>query len=103
MGKLTFINRDGTREEIDAPDGLSLLQIAHQNDIDIEGACGGSLACATCHVVVDEDWYNRLPTKSEDEEDMLDMAFGLTPTSRLCCQIEMNETIDGLIVRLPEE
>ncbi|HTJ65018.1 MAG TPA: ferredoxin family 2Fe-2S iron-sulfur cluster binding protein [Alphaproteobacteria bacterium] len=101
MPKVTFIERDGTRREIDAPVGLSLLEIAHKHDIDIEGACEGSLACSTCHVVVEPDWYELLPEATEDEEDMLDLAFGLTKTSRLGCQIIVSEELDGLTVRLP--
>ena len=98
---MVFIERDGARREVDAPLGLSVLEIAHKNDIDIEGACEGSLACSTCHVIVDTDWYELLKDASEDEEDMLDLAFGLTATSRLGCQIEMTEELDGLVVRLP--
>ena len=86
---------------MDAPLGLSVLEIAHQNDVDIEGACEGSLACSTCHVIVDPAWYNKLAKATEDEEDMLDLAFGLTATSRLGCQIVMTPALDGLRVRLP--
>src|SRR3546814_1115788 len=89
MPKLTFIEKDGTRREVEAPLGLSVMEIAHRFDVDIEGACEGSLACATCHVIVDEAWYDKLHAPSEDEEDMLDLAFGLAPTSRLGCQIVM--------------
>jgi ferredoxin, 2Fe-2S len=101
MPKMVFIERDGHRREVDAPLGLSVLEIAHRNKIDIEGACEGSLACSTCHVVVDPDWYEVLKEATEDEEDMLDLAFGLTRTSRLGCQIIMTEELDGLTVRLP--
>ena len=101
MPKMTFILRDGTRKEVDAPLGLSVLEIAHRNGIGIEGACEGSLACSTCHVVVDDGWFDKLSPASEDEEDMLDLAFGLTHTSRLGCQIRMTEALDGLVVRLP--
>ena len=103
MPKMTFILRDGTRKEVDAPVGLSVLEIAHKNDVDIEGACEGSLACSTCHVVVDKDWYEKLKSASEDEEDMLDLAFGLTATSRLGCQLIITEELDGLTVALPSE
>jgi 2Fe-2S ferredoxin len=102
MPKMTFIVRDGSRQEVDAPVGLSVLEIAHRNDIDIEGACEGSLACSTCHVIVDVEWYELLKDATEDEEDMLDLAFGLTQTSRLGCQIIMTEELDGLTVRLPQ-
>jgi len=101
MPKVTFIERNGARREFDAPNGLSLLEIAHKYGIDIEGACEGSLACSTCHVVVEADWFDLLPEATEDEEDMLDLAFGLTKTSRLGCQIIMSEELDGLVVKLP--
>ncbi|MEX0808689.1 MAG: ferredoxin family 2Fe-2S iron-sulfur cluster binding protein [Dongiaceae bacterium] len=101
MPKMTFLQTDGTRVDVDAPVGLSVLEIAHRNNIDLEGACEGSLACSTCHVVVDQEWYDLLKEASEDEEDMLDLAFGLTHTSRLGCQIIMTEELDGLTVRLP--
>ena len=101
MPKMVFIERDGTHREVDAPLGLSVLEIAHKNRIDIEGACEGSLACSTCHVVVDPEWHELLKEASEDEEDMLDLAFGLTATSRLGCQIIITEELDGLTVRLP--
>jgi 2Fe-2S ferredoxin len=101
MPKMTFIERDGTRREVEAPLGLSVLEVAHKHAIDIEGACEGSLACSTCHVVVDPEWYELLKTATEDEEDMLDLAFGLTQTSRLGCQIIITEELDGLTVSLP--
>lgn len=102
MPRITFIDPDGTRHDVEAPAGLSVLEIAHRNDIDLEGACEGSLACSTCHVIVDPKWYGRLLDPTEDEEDMLDLAFGLTRTSRLGCQIIMTDELDGLTVRLPE-
>src|SRR6201987_4598219 len=101
MPKMTFIERDGTRREVDAPLGMSVLEIARRHDIDIEGACEGSLACSTCHVIVDPQWYELLQEASEDEEDMLDLAFGLTHTSRLGCQIKITPELDGLSVSLP--
>ncbi|MBX3500825.1 MAG: ferredoxin family 2Fe-2S iron-sulfur cluster binding protein [Alphaproteobacteria bacterium] len=101
MPRMVFIEKNGNRKEVDAPLGLSVLEIAHRNHIDLEGACEGSLACSTCHVIVDGEWYKKLDEASEDEEDMLDLAFGLTHTSRLGCQIKMTEELDGLTVRLP--
>lgn len=101
MPKIIFIDQDEKRIEIDAPSGLSILEVAHQNNINLEGACEGSLACSTCHVVVDPEWYDVLSDASEDEEDMLDLAFGLTHTSRLGCQIIMGDELDGITVRLP--
>jgi 2Fe-2S ferredoxin len=101
MPKMTFIERDGTRREVDAPLGLSVLEIAHMHGVDIEGACEGSLACSTCHVIVDPAWCKKLAKPTEDEEDMLDLAFGLTETSRLGCQIVITGALDGLVVKLP--
>src|SRR5689334_4197829 len=101
MPKMVFIEQNGTRREVEAPLGLSVLEIAHRNGVDIEGACEGSLACSTCHVVVEQQWFDKLAPASEDEEDMLDLAFGLTHTSRLGCQIRMTDALDGLVVKLP--
>jgi len=98
---MIFVERDGTRREVDAPLGLSVLEVAHKHGVDIEGACEGSLACSTCHVIVDPSWYARLSKATEDEEDMLDLAFGLQATSRLGCQIVMTPELDGLVVKLP--
>ena len=101
MPKMIFTLRDGTASEVDAPLGLSVLEVAHKHGVDIEGACEGSLACSTCHVIVDPSWYGRLSKATEDEEDMLDLAFGLQATSRLGCQIVMTPALDGLAVKLP--
>ncbi len=101
MPKIIFILTDGSEKEVDALVGLSVLEIAHQNDVDLEGACEGSLACSTCHVIVDPEYYDMLKEATEDEEDMLDLAFGLTHTSRLGCQIIMSEELNGLKIRLP--
>lgn len=99
---MVFVSADGSsRKEVTARAGESVLQIAHDNDVDIEGACEGSMACSTCHVVVDKAFYSRLPKPSEDESDMLDLAYGLRPTSRLGCQIHLTEELDGLVVQLP--
>ncbi|MFT8418830.1 MAG: ferredoxin family 2Fe-2S iron-sulfur cluster binding protein [Acetobacter sp.] len=103
MPQMTFVEQDGTERTVDAPVGLSVLEIAHKHDVDLEGACEGSLACATCHVVVDPAWADRLEAPTDDEEDMLDLAFGLEKTSRLGCQIVMTEELDGLVVRLPSK
>jgi 2Fe-2S ferredoxin len=101
MPKMVFLEQNGSHREVDAPLGLSVLEIAHKHGVDIEGACEGSLACSTCHVIVDAAWFNRLAKPTEDEEDMLDLAFDLQETSRLGCQIIMTEALDGLVVRLP--
>ncbi|MGD9539145.1 MAG: ferredoxin family 2Fe-2S iron-sulfur cluster binding protein [Alphaproteobacteria bacterium] len=103
MPRVTFIDPDGTRHEIEAPVGSTLLELAHKHNIDIEGACEGSLACSTCHVIIAPEWYKKLPPPSEDEQDMLDLAFGLTKTSRLGCQIVITAELDGLVVSLPRE
>ncbi|MCC7167845.1 MAG: ferredoxin family 2Fe-2S iron-sulfur cluster binding protein [Rhodospirillales bacterium] len=101
MPKMTFIDREGKPRTVEAPEGLSVLEIAHRNKIELEGACEGSLACSTCHVIVDPAWFGKLKAASDDEEDMLDLAFGLTQTSRLGCQIVMTKELDGLSVKLP--
>jgi 2Fe-2S ferredoxin len=101
MPKMTFVTPEGNRQEVEAPLGISVLEIAHRHGIDLEGACEGSLACSTCHVIIDPEWYDLLHEATEDEEDMLDLAFGLTRTSRLGCQIMMTNELDGLTVHLP--
>ena len=101
MPKVIFVINNDEEVVVDAPVGLSILEIAHHNNIDLEGACEGSLACATCHVIVDEEFYHKLKAPLEAEEDMLDLAFGLTHTSRLGCQIIMTEELDGIRLRLP--
>jgi ferredoxin, 2Fe-2S len=101
MVKVVFVLRNGEEKVVDTQVGLSLLEVAHKNAVDLEGACEGSLACSTCHIIVDEEFVDKLPKATEDEEDMLDLAFGLTQTSRLGCQIKITESLDGLKVRLP--
>jgi 2Fe-2S ferredoxin len=101
MPKVTFVFPDGKEKTVDVQNGISVLEIAHRFDVPLEGACEGSLACSTCHVIVDPAWYGKLKAASEDEEDMLDLAFGLTHTSRLGCQIMMSDALDGLRVSLP--
>lgn len=101
MPKITFIEPDGTRRECDAEDGESILDVGQRNGIDLEGACEGGMACSTCHVIVDKEWHERLTPPSEEEEDMLDMAFDLTKTSRLGCQISLTDALDGIVVSLP--
>jgi 2Fe-2S ferredoxin len=102
MPIVTFIEKGGNRREVDAKLGTSLLDVALAHGIDIEGACEGCLSCTTCHVIVEEEFFDLLPAATEEEEDMLDLAAGLTATSRLGCQIRVSEEIDGLVVRLPE-
>jgi 2Fe-2S ferredoxin len=102
MPRLNFIEADGARREIEAPCGLSVMQVARMNDLGIEGTCDGSLACATCHVIVAAEDIARLDEASAEEEDMLDLAIGVRPTSRLGCQIVLTEELDGLTVHLPD-
>lgn len=102
MAKITFKFENGEKI-VDAPNGVSLLEVAHKNEIPLEGACEGSLACSTCHIIIeDQSRFDALNEPSEDEEDMLDLAFGLTQTSRLGCQIMVSDELDGLVVLLPE-
>ncbi len=103
MPRLIVKTADADPREIDAPAGRHVMQILRDNGYDIEGACEGALACATCHVVVDADWYGKLRPVTDDEADMLDFADGLTDTSRLSCQITMTGELDGLTVTIPEE
>ena len=103
MPQMIFVLRDGSKKTVSVPEGQTLLDIAHANHIDVEGLCGGSLACATCHLVIAEEWYHRLPPPEEEERDMLELAWGLEETSRLGCQIAMSAELDGLVVRLPDE
>nr|KAJ0210005.1 hypothetical protein LSAT_V11C400193530 [Lactuca sativa] len=99
---VTFFDKDGEEQEIKVPIGMSMLEAAHENDIELEGACEGSLACSTCHVIVmDVEQYNKLEDPTDEENDMLDLAFGLTETSRLGCQVIAKPELDGLRLALP--
>ncbi|KAL5200324.1 hypothetical protein ABZP36_021527 [Zizania latifolia] len=99
---VTFVNKDGTEQTISVPVGTSMLEAAHENDIELEGACEGSLACSTCHVIVmDVNYYNKLEDPADEENDMLDLAFGLTETSRLGCQVIAKPELDGVRLSLP--
>ncbi len=102
LPKITFIEADGTRREFDAAEGETVLDVGQRNGIDLEGACEGCMACSTCHVIVDEDWHDRLEAASEEEKDLLDLAVDLTKTSRLGCQIAITEALDGLVVSMPQ-
>lgn len=104
MSKVVYIEFDGTQHEIDVTDGWTLMQGATLNGINgIEGECGGSCACATCHVYVDEGFADKLDAPSEMEEEMLECTVSeRKPNSRLCCQIKVSPELDGIIVRLPE-
>ncbi|XP_020394378.1 adrenodoxin-like protein 2, mitochondrial isoform X2 [Zea mays] len=99
---VTFVNKDGSEKTIRVPVGMSMLEAAHENDIELEGACEGSLACSTCHVIVmDVNYYNKLEDPADEENDMLDLAFGLTETSRLGCQVIAKPELDGIRLALP--
>ncbi|KAI1206859.1 ferredoxin [Annulohypoxylon truncatum] len=99
---VTFIDKEEKEHKLAVAEGDNLLDIAQAHDLEMEGACGGSCACSTCHVIVlDEGFYEKMPEPEDDENDMLDLAFGLTETSRLGCQIVMTKELDGLRVKLP--
>ena len=102
MTNINFKLRNGELKKIDAEDGLTLMEVARDNDLGIEGTCGGSISCCTCHVIIDAEWYKKVGPPNPDEEDMLDLAVDLQPTSRLGCQIEVNENLDGLVVTIPD-
>ena len=102
MAKITYVELSGKKHIIEVPNGLSLMEIARDHDLGIEGTCGGSISCCTCHIVIDKKWFEITGPPNPDEEDMLDLAVDLQPTSRLGCQIEMSELLDGLIVTIPE-
>lgn len=99
---VNFILPDGSLKVIEANIGETVLQVAHLHDLPLEGACGGSLACSTCHVWLDEKWFDEKDI-SEDENDMLDLAMGLRPNSRLGCQIILNKKMDGIKIIIPSD
>ena len=103
MTNINFKLRNGELKKIDAENGLTLMEVARDNDLGIEGTCGGSISCCTCHVVIEKDWFAKVGAANPDEEDMLDLAVDLQPTSRLGCQIEVTPELDGLIVNVPNE
>ena len=104
MPKIKYIEYSGKSYVIEVPNGLSVMEGAIQNNVPgIDADCGGSMACATCHVYVKEEWFHKLPQKEEGEEDMLDLAFEPKKNSRLSCQILVSNEIDGLVVDLPEK
>lgn len=98
---ITFITKEGEQFNFEVAEGDNLLDIAQANNLDMEGACGGSCACSTCHVIIDPEYYDVMEEPDDDENDMLDLAFGLTETSRLGCQIKMSKELDGIRVALP--
>ena len=104
MAKITYIEHNGTNHTLDVQNGLTVMEGAVQNNIPgIDADCGGSLACATCHVYVKEDWFDKINKKNEGEDDMLDQAFEPKKNSRLSCQIIVSDDLDGLVVDMPEK
>jgi len=104
MPKIIYIEDNGKSHTIDISNGLTVMEGAVQNNIPgIDADCGGSMACATCHVYVKEDWFNKLPKKENGEEDMIDMAYEPNKFSRLSCQLTVSDEIDGLVVQLPKK
>ena len=103
MPKLTIVAFDGTRFDLDADQGSTVMENAVRNSVPgVEAECGGACACATCHVYVDEDWVEKVGSPEAMEEDMLDFAFDVRPNSRLSCQIKVTKALDGLVVHVPE-
>ena len=103
MIQVNFITASGDKVTAEAEEGFSLLEVGQAAGMPLEGTCEGQMACSTCHVIVAPDWFGKLPRASEDEEDMLDLAAGVARTSRLSCQIVLDEGLDGLEVRIPGE
>lgn len=103
MASVNFILADGSKKTITVADGTSIMEAGRDNNCGLEGTCGGSVSCATCHVIMDSDSYARVGPPSDDEMDMLDLAFGLTETSRLGCQIKMSDELDGITVQVPDD
>ena len=101
MPTITFIEHGGIRRSFGVEDGDTILDVAHRHNINLEGACEGEMACSTCHVIIAEEWFARLDAASEEEEDMLDLAADIKPTSRLGCQVLLTDSLNGLIVSIP--
>lgn len=98
---IRFVTADGKNVDVEAQVGASLLDVAQGIGMPLEGTCEGQMACSTCHVIVADQWFERLPEPSMEEEDMLDLAAGVSRTSRLACQIRLTEAMDGLVIRIP--
>ena len=103
MLKMTFVDPGGAHHQVEAEDGNTVLEVAHRHGLDLEGTCEGCMACSTCHVIVDEGWFTKLDEASEEEEDILDLAFDVRPTSRLGCQISLSPDLNGLVVIMPSQ
>jgi 2Fe-2S ferredoxin len=99
--KINFVKSDESIVTVEVPSGITLLQAAEDNNIGLSGPCGGNLACGHCHVVIDDEWFDKLPKLKEAEEDLLDMVWNVKPNSRLGCQIKITDDIDGIIVHIP--
>ena len=103
MPNIIFVTPDGNEHKVAVENGTTIMEAGRDANLGIEGTCGGCLSCATCHVIVDTVWFSKIGPPGEDELDMLDLAFGLSETSRLGCQIEMSADLDGLKVAVPED
>ena len=103
MPTIIFTTPDGKQHDVSVDEGVTVMEAGRDANLGIEGTCGGCLSCATCHVIVDTHWFAKTGGPSEDEEDMLDLAFGLTETSRLGCQIEMSDALDGMRLTVPDD
>ena len=104
MAKITYIEHNGKSHVVEVPNEVSVMEGAVQNNIPgIDADCGGSCACATCHIYVDDKWFDKLPKKEDAEQDMLDMAFEPNKFSRLACQITISEDLDGMVVKMPSK
>jgi ferredoxin len=103
MPNIVFVTQQGLEKNVWVENGVTVMEAGRDAGLGIEGTCGGCLSCATCHVIVDADWFVKTGAPNEDETDMLDLAIGLAATSRLGCQIEMSEELDGLRVSIPED
>ena len=104
MPKINYIEHGGKKHTIEVANGLTVMEGAIQNNIPgIDADCGGSMACATCHVYVKEEWFNKLPKKEDGEEDMIDMAFEPKSNSRLSCQLIVSDELDGLEINIPSK
>ncbi len=101
MVRVTFITAEGARVSTEAAEGARLLEVGQGAGLPLEGTCEGQMACSTCHVIISPDWFDKLVPASDDEEDMLDLAAGVTRTSRLSCQIQLTDALDGIAVRIP--
>jgi ferredoxin len=100
---IKFIDTEGDEEVVEAEIGENILDVAHDNDIELEGACGGEVACSTCACIFEQELFDKLPEISEDEEDMLDLAVGVTDTTRLGCQVIVTKEFENTVIKLPSE